>query len=199
MDYARFTHTKANLQSLADSSAVAAASSLAVANTSGATAEAVAKSHVHQSAVDAAWQKGSDGISVATNVDTTTSKVKITLSQEWSPMLAHLISDIKTPVTVTSTATLVGSGKVCVIALDVSANGAIHMDNSALLTGDNCGVFSNSTHTTGLKVDKDASLKASKICSAGGSAVKNKGSVYPAVTEDCPAIADPVAGRPAQG
>ena len=82
VDYARFTHTKANLQSLADSSAVAAASSLAVANTSGATAEAVAKSHVHQSAVDAAWQKGSDGISVATNVDTTTSKVKITLSQE---------------------------------------------------------------------------------------------------------------------
>lgn len=196
VDYARFNSTRADLQGLADGAAVAAVQSMAVANmTSGATAATV-DSYVKSNAEGIAWQKGDNQIVVATKVDSTNNAVEVQLSKEWKPMLAHvLIGEVKTPVVVESTAKMVGSGKACVIGLNTIDDKTVHIDDAARLTGQGCGIFSNSTAEASIMVDKDAQVNAQMICSAGGANVKRKGNVNPDVTEDCPALKDPLSDR----
>ena len=198
IDFARYNHTHANLQGLADGAAVAAVQSMAVANMAASATEASVQSYVKSHAETMAWQKGQNGIGVSAKVDMKSNSVEVQLSEEWQPMLAHyLTGEVKTPVVVRSTASMVGSGKACAIALDETANRAFHMDDSSDLSGEDCGIFSNSTHKNSLVIDKDATLSAALVCSAGGSLVKKKGNVSPDVTEDCPAMEDPLAGRAA--
>ena len=196
VDYARYNTTNANLQGLADGAAVAAVRSMAVANMNGVTAGAAVDSYVKQRAEEIAWQKGETNIAVSSKVNIATNSVEVTLSQEWSPMLAHVLTgDVKTPVVVTSTAKMVGTGKACVIGLNEIADMTVHSDDSAKLTGQGCGIFSNSTAGASIMVDKAAQVNAQMICSAGGAIVKKKGNVNPSVTEDCPALKDPLADR----
>jgi Flp pilus assembly protein TadG len=198
VDYARFNSTRADLQGLADGAAVAAVQSMAVANmTSGATAATV-DSYVKSNAEGIAWQKGDKQIVVSTKVDSANNAVEVQLSKEWKPMLAHvLIGEVKTPVVVGSTAKMVGSGKACVIGLNETATKTLHMDDSSRVTGQGCGIFSNSASNNAIMVDKGAQVTAQIICSAGGALVKKKGNVSPDVTEDCPAMEDPLGSRPA--
>ena len=198
VDFARYNHTHANLQGLADGAAVAAVQSMTVANMAASATEASVQSYVKSRAEDMAWQKGQHGIKVTTNVDMKANSVEVQLSEEWQPMLAHyLTGEVKTPIVVSSTASMVGSGKACAIALEDTGNKVFHMDDSSRLSGNDCGMFSNSTDSHSLVVDKEAVLKAAHVCSAGGSLVKNKGNVTPDVTEDCPPMKDPLEGRAA--
>ena len=63
------------------------------------------------------------------------------------------------------------------------------------MTGQNCAVFSNSTHTNSIKSKNSANLTASLICSAGGRDGL-RGNFTPAPLTDCPTFDDPLAGRP---
>jgi Flp pilus assembly protein TadG len=196
VDYARYNTTVANLQGLADGAAVAAVRSMAVANMTESAAAASVDSYVKQKAEEIAWQKGIENISVTTRISSTGDAVEVTLSQEWAPMLAHVLTgDVKTPVVISSTAKMIGTGKACVIGLDQTSNNTIYMDDASQVVGDGCGVFSNSSHANSIVIDKDARLEASVICSAGGALVKKKGNVNPDVTEDCPALENPLADR----
>ena len=198
VDYARYTNSVSNLQGLADGAAVAAVQGLAVANTSASTASASVDAYVRQRAVDMAWQKGAQDIQVSTQISSSGDAVEVRLSQDWSPMLAHvLFGNVKTPIEIRSTARMVGTGKACIIGLNHDATRTLHMDDASRVTGNGCGIFSNSTANVSIMVDKDAEVTAQLICSAGGSNVKNKGNVRPDVTHDCPAMADPLAGRAA--
>jgi Flp pilus assembly protein TadG len=196
VDYARYSTTQSELQGLADGAAVAAVQGLAVANMDGLTAEAAVKTYVRGNAENIAWQKGKNGIQVSAQVDKQNNAVEVTLSQAWSPMLAHVLTgQVKTPVVVHSTAKMVGTGKACVIGLNETATKTLHMDDAARIIGNGCGIFSNSTAKVSIMVDKAAQVKAQMICSAGGANVKKKGNVSPDVTEDCPALKDPLADR----
>lgn len=196
VDYARYNTTVANLQGLADGAAVAAVRSMAVANMSSDSAKAAVKSYVKQKAEEIAWQKGVENIVVTTSINPSGDAVEVQLSQEWAPMLAHvLIGNVKTPVIISSTAKMIGTGKACVVGLDQTSNNTIHMDDAAQVVGEGCGVFSNSSHANSIVIDKDARLEATVICSPGGALVKKKGNVNPDVTEDCPALQDPLADR----
>ena len=196
VDYARYNTTVANLQGLADGAAVAAVRSMAVANMSSDSAASAVESYVKQKAEEMAWQKGVENIVVTTNISPSGDAVEVQLSQEWGPMLAHvLVGDVKTPVVIKSTAKMVGTGKACVIGLNEIADKTVHMDDASQVTGNGCGIFSNSVAGASIMVDKDAQVTAQMICSAGGANVKKKGNVNPDVTEDCPALEDPLADR----
>lgn len=198
VDYARYSNTVSNLQGLADGAAVAAVQGLAVANTSSSTARASVEAYVRQRATDLAWQKGAQDIQVSVQINPSSDVVEVRLSQEWSPMLAHvLFGNVKTPVEISSTARMVGTGKACIIGLNDKATKTLHMDDASRVTGNGCGIFSNSDATVSIMVDKAAEVSAQLICSAGGSSVKKKGNVTPDVTHDCPPMADPLAGRAA--
>ncbi len=197
VDYARYNTTVANLQGLADGAAVAAVRSMAVANMSSDSAKAAVESYVKQKAEEIAWQKGQDGISVQTTISMSGDEVKVVLSQDWSPMLAHvLLGDVKTPAVVTTAAKLVGGTKICVLALDPGASAALTLTGDAVLEANDCGAYSNSVSTTGLSSYKNSLLMASAICTSGGYA-GGSSNINPAPVSDCPVMADPLAGRPA--
>ncbi len=196
VDYARYNTTVANLQGLADGAAVAAVRSMAVANMDSVSAKSAVESYVKQKAEEMAWQKGVENIVVTTNISSSGDAVEVQLSQEWSPMLAHvLLGDVKTPVVTHSTAKVVGTVKACVIGLNETADKTVHADDASKLIGSRCGIFSNSVAGASIMVDKDAQVNAQMICSAGGANIKRKGNVNPDVTEDCPALKDPLSDR----
>jgi hypothetical protein len=198
VDYARYNSTISNLQGLADGAAVAAVRGMAVANTSANTAKSTVDSYVRQKAEEMAWQKGAQDIAVTTQISPAGDAVEVQLSQEWSPMLAHvLFGDVKTPVVIKSTAGMVGTGKACIIGLSESDAQTVYFSGNAKASGNGCGFFSNSTASASFQVDNDAVVSASLMCSAGGSIIAKKGNVTPDVTHDCPPLPDPLADRPA--
>ncbi|MEE4239181.1 MAG: TadE/TadG family type IV pilus assembly protein [Anderseniella sp.] len=194
VDYARYTNTVSNLQGLADGAAVAAVRSMAVANMNATIARSSVDSYVKQKAEEIAWQGSNTVIDVQTEISGTGDAVEVQLSQEWSPMLAHvLFGDVKTPAVVTSTARMISSGRVCVLSLNETEDATIDMDDSSRLAGVGCGIFANSTASSALMVQAGAGIDASLICSSGGSRIANVSNVRPGVSHDCPAMPDPLA------
>jgi Flp pilus assembly protein TadG len=178
VDYARFTNTQSELQGLADGAAVAAAKGLSVASMDGITAKGAVESYVQGNAANIAWQKGKNGIEVTAKVDQKNNTVEVELSKKWSPMLAHVLTGkITTPVVVSSTAKMVGTGKICMIALREHANKALHVLKNATLIADGCAVYSNSTHSHSIWIDNNGSVTAKLICAAGGVKYKKSTSV----------------------
>jgi hypothetical protein len=73
-----------------------------------------------------------------------------------------------TNIVVNAVTTIVGKPNIGLIALEPSENGAIDLNHQAKVVGQNCSIFSNSTHNVGINSKNDAQLTASTICSAGG-------------------------------
>ena len=96
---------------------------------------------------------------------------------------------------VASVARIVGRPNVCLLGLDPSATGTISLEKEALVTAQNCAVFSNSTANNGLKSKNSSTLSASLICTAGGKD-GGKGNFSPEPLTDCPTFDDPLASRP---
>lgn len=122
------------------------------------------------------------------------SAVEVNITDQWTPFFLHFVDKSVTPIRVFSKARFVGRNNICVLGLAKSGT-AVYLDRYARLTGNNCGVFSNSAATAGLKVDTGAALKASLACSVGG--VSMSGSITPAPVTDCPPQDDPLASRAA--
>lgn len=94
-----------------------------------------------------------------------------------------------------SVAVVVGKPNLCLLALDPSAMGTLYLQKNAKIVGQNCGVYSNSTHPNGIKAFQSSMLTATVICSAGGHA-GGHGNFQPAPYSDCPQFVDPLSGRP---
>lgn len=213
VDVARYNTSLANLQGLADGAAVVAVQSLLVASSDDKVAASAAMSFVttssdSDSSSDSssannqveliANQKNGDHVDVSVKVDAASSSVKVELSQKWTPMLAHLITGmVETPIVVSAAAQMVGQGKACILGLNSSIDRAVYFSGNAKATGNGCGFFSNSTSTSSMAVANDAVVGAQMLCASGGGEVMRQGNVTPDITEDCPALDDPLAGRPA--
>ena len=203
-DFAVYTFKKNQLQSAADSAALAAtrelsviasgaapagAASIAGASTGASPVDAIARSYVETALAD---KNGSTETSV--EIDDGADSVKVVVTDYWKPFFAHFLGAKITPIVVDARAELVGESKICVLALNPSGTSAVSMMNGARLQGNGCSVYSNSTHSTGVYMGAGSSITADLVCSAGG--VYNKGGTQgtPVVT-DCPAVADPLSSR----
>ena len=131
-------------------------------------------------------------------------EVKVELSYDWAPFLAHVFDYKVTPIKVTATANLAGESLTCIIGLMQPQKGwrspksSIHLAENSVIRADGCAVFSNSVHRSGLRADNAATLKASTICSAGGVLEYGKGAsanFEPKPITGCPKIDDPLADR----
>ncbi len=101
-------------------------------------------------------------------------------------------------ISVTARAQTMGMGKICVLGLmESSLFAGVHIDNSAALEANECGVYSNSTSFASIRADASATMTASMICAAGGYWAQSGSSFTPEPTTDCPPIPDPLSDRPA--
>ena len=91
-------------------------------------------------------------------------QVATTIRSQWGAQFG--LGD--TAISVASVAKIVGKPNLCVLALDPSVSGTIYLQKQAKVVGQNCAVYSNSTHPNGIKAYNSSMLTATMICSAGG-------------------------------
>ena len=128
------------------------------------------------------------------DIDRKEGTLHIEVEEHWTPAFAQFLNADITPIRAHATALIVGSTNVCVLTLDGSSTKAIHLDKNAKMRANGCGVYSNSNHSQGIRLDLDSSMSAALICSAGGYKAKTS-AVESIPTTDCPTIPDPLAAR----
>lgn len=199
-DYAMMTKVRQDLQHAADAAAIAGAREIPLAMSNAKQVASAARSYAayrltkDSAASDAKLAAGN--LSMDIEVVDDFSAVKVTITQAWTPFFLHFIDGGVTPLTVTSQARFVGRNNICVLGLD-GKGPAVNLDRNSRLTGNNCGVFSNSKDSDGLKIDVGAIASATILCSSGGAWVSGSARVTPAPITDCPPVADPLANRAA--
>jgi Flp pilus assembly protein TadG len=201
-DYAMLTKVRTELQDAADAAALAGAREIPLSMSNAKQVESAVRSfasyQLTQNSAATLADLARIKVTLAVEVVEDFTAVKVTISEEWSPFFMHFVSKSVTPVTVRSQARYVGRNNVCILGLSTSTT-AVYLDKGSRLTGNNCGVFSNSVKSAGLQIDIAAIAKASIFCSAGGASVSGAAIVNPTPITDCPPIQDPLLKRTAPG
>jgi hypothetical protein len=201
-DYAMMTKTRQDLRQAADAAAIAGAREIPLARSNSKQVASAARSYAayrltgDSAATDSTL--AAKNLIMGVEVVDDFSAVEVTITEAWTPFFLHFIDYGVTPLTVTSTARFIGRNNICVLGLDGHKT-SVHLDKDARLTGNNCGVFSNSTDKSGLEVDSGAAVTAQIICSAGGANISSSATVTPEPVTDCPPVGDPLAERAAPG
>lgn len=195
-DYAMMGKIRSELQDAADGAAIAGAREipLAMSNTKQVTSavNSFAAYRLTEDSTASASQLAARKLTVDVDVATDLSSVRVGITEYWTPFFLHFIDKSVTPIRVNSQARFVGRTNICVLGLATGGT-AVYLDKNARLTGNACGVFSNSTSASALRADTGSILKASLVCSSGG--VSMSGSITPAPVTDCPPQDDPLASR----
>ncbi len=195
VDYAAALHQKSRLQRVADASVLAAASELSMSNSKTDNVASVVQSLVDRYLKAAYRSSKYPTPNVKTVVNTKPLQVEVHISQKFESYFGDPLGFQNADMTADAIAQVMGRPNICVLALHPSTNGALSLEQKARVTGNDCGVFSNSTHNIGIKTKQSAVLKASTICSAGG--VQGGGDNFdPPPYMDCPSFEDPLGSRP---
>lgn len=190
IDFGQAVNQRNRLQAAIDKAALAAARELGLSDARRENVPEVVKAMV----LAAMSANGADGIALEAVVRDDPLEVEVTARQTTTPAFGTLgIGAID--LELSAVARIVGRPNICVLGLDPSAGGTIALEKEARVTGQNCAVFSNSTHTNAIKSKNSATLMASMICSAGGKDGL-RGNFVPEPLTDCPTFDDPLAGRP---
>jgi Flp pilus assembly protein TadG len=190
VDFATFTMKQQALQTAADEAALASTKQLALAGSSDSVIKAAAQTFLTEGL------RGKDESAVGTaTIDRKKGSVQVDVVEEWTPFFAQFIGADITPVKVSSTATMAGESRLCVLALEQSSYKAIAMQQDAHLQANGCSVYSNSKNGSGIVISDAATIVADTVCSAGGVVIKT-GASNKSVLTDCPVMADPLASHP---
>ncbi len=195
IDYAAALHQKSRLQRVVDAAALAAASELSMSNSKTENVAGVVQSLVDNYLKAAYSSSKYPTPNVKTAVNAEPLQVKVKISQKFESYFGDPLGLQTADIQAESVAQVLGRPNICVLALHPSTNGALSLEQKARVTGKDCGVFSNSTHSIGVKAKASSMLKAQTICSAGG--VQDSGANFdPPPFMDCPTFEDPLGSRP---
>lgn len=195
IDFASALRQKSRLQQVVDAAALAAASELSMSNSKTENVSGIIEALV-QNYLEAAYTTSKYPVpNVQTSIRTEPLQVEVRISQSFVSFFGDPLGLQNADMEAGAVAQVMGQPNVCVLALHPSTNGALSLEQRARVTAKDCGVFSNSTHNTGIKTKQSATLKAATICSAGG--VQGGGDNFdPPPYLDCPTFEDPLAHRP---
>lgn len=189
VDYGMMVSKHSELQARADGSAIAGAREMQVANTSKTQIVSVATSFATN------VSPVSHGSTITVDVTTDEeSEISVTVTEEWRPLFAHLISDTVTPVSANAVAKIVGSEKICVLALEETEADTIRLNREAQLQAIGCNVTSNSTAPNSINVGAAGAISSQQTYSAGGYA-GSLSSYDPVPVTDSPPVSDPLVDR----
>lgn len=197
-DYGLMAALKVKLQTAADAAAISATRELQVASNADqgrytAVARSVVNSHFGLPAADATITVSASPNSKGTGID-------VQLGRQYIPTAVGRFITSGSVVSATAGAERVGGGKMCVLVLslkDPTENEVLKLENQAQVTGQDCGIFSNSLHKDGVNAKDTSVLKGSLLCSAGGFKLDNPAGYVGERRTDCPVIDNPMKDRPA--
>jgi Flp pilus assembly protein TadG len=199
-DYVVFLREKTVAQKAADAASIAGAKELSLADANKVSVPAVVAAVISAQLAANGSQNKNQPYTVATEIiDASSAPMQVTvrLVQTVNSVFGERLGLGKMTIKIASVATVVGKPNICVLALDPSSQGTLLLEQTSTVTGQNCGVYSNSTHPNGLKAWQSSTLTANVICSAGGHGGTTKGNYAPRPPiNDCPQFSDPLAARP---
>ena len=191
IDYARLAYRRTQLQTATDVGTLAGGNMLKLAQTttdrqsiSGVTEQAIRNNAKPTTSVPFAVQVSisDDGTSVTAQ------------TQEIFPLAFGKIFGVPSAtINVGARSSLVGKTRLCVLALDPSSDGTLTAQDQASVTASQCSVYSDSASPSGVTLQNQATILATSICSAGGSAVSTSNSPQPGPKSGCPSLKDPLA------
>jgi len=198
IDYGRLASGRQALQKAADAAALAAARELLVSSAGdeariNAVVGSVARAQLGLAAGDAS-------LAVEARPSASEASVAVTLSRAAEPSALGFLAGVERTLEARATARRVGGGKLCVLVLslkDADENEVIKLEGEARLTGQDCGVYSNSRGREGVNVKDGAVITGSTICSAGGYKDPSSTRYVGTRLTDCPVIENPLKDRPA--
>jgi Flp pilus assembly protein TadG len=194
-EYSRIVSRRAQMQSAADSAAMVAAKELTLSNADNRVAD-VAKAAARASL--AINTKATD-LRIDGQVLNNRTAVQVTIVENVPFMMGHVVGWPNADVSVKAVAKLTGGKRrLCMIALETTTTTeGIRLEQYAKIQAEKCDVQSDSKSVEGIKTYNDSSLKADRICTAGGYKAAKAASFSPTPVTDCPQIGDPLAGRSA--
>lgn len=190
IDTAIVYHQHSSLQNATDAGAIAAAQELQIADIDDTTIRAVA-----MNTIKAQLSEKVKELNVDLKIDHSAGTVEVRVDHLiMPPVISGVYGTKEDRIYAQATARVTGTTRVCILALEERGAGAVSLEHSARVTGNECAVFSNSVSENGLKAKGDVELVADLICSAGGYS-GSKGYFAPEPTTDCPPFPDPLVDR----
>ncbi|MFF8803150.1 MULTISPECIES: pilus assembly protein TadG-related protein [unclassified Methylobacterium] len=190
IDYASLVKRRAELQRAADSGSIAGVNQFKLANADDAAAIRTAKAM----ALAQARNGNAAPPAVTAEVLNNHSGVRLTLTEQVALSFGKLLNTPSLEVSVSSTAKLAGTTRLCLLALDRQAMGAFHLESAARITASDCSLYSNSASPGGIQAENAAVATALSTCSAGGYTGTGANFTPPPAT-GCPALRDPLIDR----
>jgi hypothetical protein len=191
IEYSRLIYRKAQLQSAADAGVLAGANMLKLANADDVSVASITRQTIQAQARTPADRRSS----ITTEIGDKRSSVSTVIEETVPSFMGRLLSLPSSTLIVHAKAQLVGSVRLCLLALDPSAKGAFDMEKKSQVTADGCSLYSNSMSPSGILGKDSATARAMTICSAGGFD-GSKALFTPTPITDCPSIGDPLKDRP---
>ena len=187
LDYKSAANVRSDLQTTADSAALAGVQELLNANhgtsQSQSNAKEMAAKYASTLAAEASQQ-------ISSTIDTVT----VELSQNQATYFGGILQQQSIPLKVRAVATIMTLPNACMLALGKNEPIGIGLVGSAKINAPDCLIQSNSTSPTSIKTQGAANLDGWKVCTAGGTSGVNS-SPPP---ERCSDSKDPYASRQLQ-
>jgi Flp pilus assembly protein TadG len=191
VEYGNVALRRTQLQNAADNAAVTAARELTLANS-----ETYVVNLAKQIARTQAKAPDTSLTRIDAEIQNRRSWVRVDITETVSSVLGRALTLPSSEISVSATGQIVGTTRLCLLALDAKAPGAGNFHKNAALTATSCSIYSNSSKPDGIKIEDGATVTAASICSAGG-IKKGSAIINGDVTTDCPAKPDPLASREA--
>jgi Flp pilus assembly protein TadG len=189
VEYGNVALRRTQLQNAADNAALAAASELTLANS-----DIYVKSLAEQTAFTAARATSPAITRVTAEIQNKRSWVKVDITETVKSVIGKVLTLPSSEVSVSATGQIVGNTRICLLSLDEKAKDTLHLHKGARITAESCALYANSSSASAAKIETDAVVTASLLCSAGGIEVKSA-TINAEQMTDCPAKGDPLAGR----
>lgn len=190
LDYSYVSMQKSKLQLAVDAAVIAAAKEMSLSDADNARLAAVGKAVV----ISNLNNQRAAGLAVQVAVGADRKVLVLKAAHKSDQIFNFDVMKLDT-IAATAEAKVFGTVRVCAIGLSSKLSGTVMLDANARMTGVGCAVFSNSLNSAGLMSKKNANLKASLICSAGGFN-GGKANFSPEPMTDCPPFEDPLSNRP---
>jgi Flp pilus assembly protein TadG len=193
VDFYVYNDQQKQLQSVADSAALAATREASLGGWTQHKAEAVVDSFIAANFKN--YGASSAVYTREVTVDQQNRLVKVAIEQDHYGYFVAGYFRHSPQIRVTSMARAAGQSPICVIGLHTKDRETVSLDSDAVLSAPGCAVYSNSADTRGMTSERNAILAAGLACSAGGylGAAKNYNRLP---LTDCPVINDPLGSRP---
>lgn len=185
IDVGMWNTRRDEMQSLADSAAMAGARAMSLDGEYGAVL--AARNHL--------LQKGADPSLFEIKADIAGSEVTVaSVDRTQQRYLSIFMLQAAPELSVSAVAKFTRHQKLCVLATDPNANPGIVLRGDGELTGSSCVTWSNSLGKKSLSVEKAITVTLAKMCAAGAAFNTSKGTVTPWPTENCDMKPDPLEG-----